>query len=157
MRHTTIDISGLRHLLRSRRGETQHCKTEGCPRATREGKPFCSEHVEQHPYVAGLIERLAQREAEEAKVHKQGARAVSIDGLAATEIMQHLSFHGGRTVERLSRELNMEVKTLQGYVSALKRKRLVSLTRNKRGSTVVTPQEGEQRSEWLREDGVSRN
>ena len=37
---------------------------EICGHATRAGKPFCSAHVEQSPYVAGLLQRLESRERE---------------------------------------------------------------------------------------------
>jgi predicted transcriptional regulator len=90
-----------------------------------------------HPYVQDLIARLEQRESEDERVHKRGPRAVNLQGITTQEILQHLAFHGPRTEERLCRELNLEVKTLQGYVQALRRKKLVTLGHTKRGSTVV--------------------
>ena len=154
MKQSTIDLPGLRHLLRSRRGDTQHCGAPGCSRATRENKPYCSDHVDQHPYVQGLLGKLEGREAEEARVRRQGPRAVDTESLTSNEILQHLSFHGNRTVERLARELNLEIKTLHGYVRALKQEGLVTLSRNKRGSTVVEPTS---QPAWLQTTQATRN
>jgi hypothetical protein len=128
-------FQGLLH--QPRRLSPRHCEAPGCIQATREGKAYCSDHVEMHPYVQDLIARLEQREAEDERVAKRGPRAVNLQGITSQEILQHLAFHGPRTEERLCRELNLDVKTLQGYVQALRRKKLVTLGHTKRGSTVV--------------------
>lgn len=128
-------FQGLLH--QPRRLSPRHCEAPGCNQATREGKAYCSDHVEMHPYVQDLIMRLEEREAEDERVHRRGARAVNLQGITTQEILQHLAFHGPRTEERLCRELNLDVKTLQGYVQAMRRKKLVTLGHTKRGSTVV--------------------
>jgi predicted transcriptional regulator len=128
-------FQGLLH--QPRRLSPRHCEATGCSHATREGKAYCSDHVEMHPYVQDLITRLEQREEEDERVNKRGPRAVNLQGITTQEILQHLAFHGPRTEERLCRELNLDVKTLQGYVQALRRKKLVTLGHTKRGSTVV--------------------
>lgn len=120
-----------------RRISPRHCEHPGCNQATREGKAYCSEHVEEHPYVKELIARLAERDRQDEEVSKRGSKAVALDAITAQEILQHLAFHGPRTEERLCRELNVDVRTLKGYVGALKRARLVTLGTTKRGSTLV--------------------
>ena len=109
----------------------------GCLKTTREGKPFCPDHVEQHAYVQGILGMLADREAEEARVRDQGADAVDPEGLTARELILHLTLHGARTVERLSREMQLDGPALQGYVHALVERNVVELGRTNRGSTVV--------------------
>lgn len=116
---------------------TRTCDVRGCVQTTREGKPYCPDHVEQHPYVQNILSILAEREAEEEKVRQRGARAVDPQGLTARELVLHLSLHGARTVERLSRELQLDSKVLDGYVGALVRRGVVALGRTNRGSTVV--------------------
>lgn len=128
-------FQGLLH--QPRRLSPRHCEAPGCNQATREGKAYCSDHVEMHPYVQDLIMRLEEREAEDERVQRRGPRAVNLQGITTQEILQHLAFHGPRTEERLCRELNLDVKTLQGYVQAMRRKKLVTLGHTKRGSTVV--------------------
>jgi DNA-binding MarR family transcriptional regulator len=119
------------------RGQTRHCEVEGCGVATREGKPYCSEHVERHPYVRQVLAQLVQRESEEARVFDQGARAVDPAGITAQEILQFIRLHGPRTVPRLARELNLEVKTVTGYVRALERRKVVDTDTTRRGALIV--------------------
>ena len=119
------------------RGQTRYCEAEGCGVATREGKPYCSEHVEQHPYVQRVLAQLEKRETEEARVHEVGARAVDPSGITAQEILQFIRLHGPRTVPRLARELNLEVKTVTGYVRALERRKVVETDTTRRGALIV--------------------
>jgi hypothetical protein len=123
--------------MRTGSSTTRVCDMEGCIHTTREGKPFCPDHVEMHPYVQAILGTLAEREDEEEKVRQRGHRAVNPTGLTARELVLHLSLHGARTVERLSRELQLDTKVLDGYVGALVRKGVVALGRTNRGSTVV--------------------
>lgn len=38
------------------RRPAQLCEAKGCSNSTREHKPFCSNHVDRHPYVQKLLE-----------------------------------------------------------------------------------------------------
>ncbi|MDC3379430.1 hypothetical protein OAX78_04020 [Planctomycetota bacterium] len=125
------------HFRSSLSSTTRACAARRCAATTREGKPYCPDHVESHPYVQNILSILAEREAEEETVRQRGPRAVDPHGLTAKELVLHLSLHGARTVERLSRELQLDTKVLDGYVGALVRRGVVSLGRTNRGSTVV--------------------
>ncbi|MGE0707195.1 MAG: hypothetical protein AB7N76_16720 [Planctomycetota bacterium] len=46
-----------------RRHHPPTCTVPGCGQTTTGGKPFCSEHLDQMPYIQGLIDRLASRPA----------------------------------------------------------------------------------------------
>jgi hypothetical protein len=115
----------------------RHCEVPACGVATRAGKPYCSEHVDRHPYVSELLAQIAAREAEEAQVRARGAAAVDLDGLTATEVLTFLRVHGERSVPRLARDLNMDLRTVAHYVSALARRGEVELGENRRGKTLV--------------------
>jgi hypothetical protein len=116
---------------------TRHCQQPLCGTATRQGKPFCSAHVDEHPYVKNLLARIDGKHAEEARVRDRGSRAVDPNGLTSQEILRFLIVHGERTVPRLARDLNVDLGTLRAYVSALARKHRVSLGENKRGATLI--------------------
>jgi len=118
-------------------GTTRFCRSSGCVQTTREGKPFCPDHVEHHPYVQEILGTLAEREAEEERVRTTGAPAVDPTGLTARELVLHLSLHGARTLERLARELQLDPAVVDGYVDALVERGLIALGRTNRGSTVV--------------------
>ena len=116
---------------------TRACEREGCMQTTREGKPFCPDHVEHHTYVRSILKVLEEREAEREAVRRHGPKAVDLAGLTAQELVLHLSLHGSRTVERLSREFQLDSEVIKGYVNALQIKGTVILGRTTRGSTVV--------------------
>lgn len=116
---------------------TRGCHSSGCSHTTREGKPYCPDHVGQHPYVQEILSALEERRAEDDKVRARGARAVNLKGLTAKEILLHLTLHGSRTIERLSRELQIDNEVLLGYVRALVKRGVIDLGRTNRGSTVV--------------------
>lgn len=44
---------------------TSDCHAPGCPKKTREGKPFCSTHIESAPYIKVVLGKLADAKAEE--------------------------------------------------------------------------------------------
>jgi hypothetical protein len=106
-------------------------------KTTREGKPFCPDHVEHHAYVQSILQVLDEREAERDRVRQHGPSAVDPKGLTVQELVLHLSLHGSRTVERLSREFQLESAVIHNYVDALKSLGTVILGRTTRGSTVV--------------------
>ena len=114
---------------------TRNCRV--CSATTREGKPFCPDHVVDNPYVQSILHTMAERAAEEDEVRKRGAEAVNVTGLTAKELVLHLSLHGARTVERLSRELQLDATVLKGYVGALTTDGKVAIGRTNRGSTIV--------------------
>lgn len=120
-----------------RRQGGRKCDAPGCTATTREGKPFCTEHVEMHSYAQAVLQTLAERERQDDAVARKGGRAARLDALTVQEIRVHLEHNGPRTVERLVRELNVDEKTIRGYVAAMRRAGLVRMGRTKRGSDLV--------------------
>jgi acetolactate synthase regulatory subunit len=122
---------------RSTRNQVRTCETPRCEQTTRENKPYCSEHVEEHPYVQRIKARLEAQEAEVARVEKRGVRAVSLTGLTSREIVLQLVLHGDRTVARLARDLSLTAEVVTAYVRAMARRNQVVLQETRRGYTVV--------------------
>ncbi|MGE0707640.1 MAG: hypothetical protein AB7N76_08235 [Planctomycetota bacterium] len=125
----------IEHPYASPQVGTRPCNV--CGQTTREGKPFCSEHVEQHGYVREILTILANKEAEEERVRLEGPQAVDPAGLTAQELLLHLRLNGSRTIERLSRELQLGPAVVSRYVDALVEHGEVSTGRTTRGSVVV--------------------
>ena len=103
---------------------------EVCGSATRAGKPFCSAHVEQSPYVSSLLERLdalstelvhESREREQKAVMAGNLRAIDLSGDTAGEIYDQLSYYGSRSVPRLARDLNHPSPLVLRYLRAFQR------------------------------------
>ncbi len=119
--------------------ETKICEAPGCNKSTREKKPFCSDHVEMHPYVQELLKAMADQAAEQEKVdQKISAQHVPADSLTVQEIINHIKVHGSRTVERLARELNFEVELIHRYVNTLVSRGVLKRGQTKRGSVIVS-------------------
>jgi len=119
---------------------TRACELQGCPNVTREGKPFCPEHVDLNPHALRVTQEIAQREAEDAIVAK-GDTPVSgynVRGLTAQAILQDLIEHGTRTKARICRELSLERSVLDGYVEALVEKGLIAEGLTQRGSETLS-------------------
>lgn len=37
----------------------ERCRAPGCSQGTREGKPYCSDHVDHHSYVQDLLAKMS--------------------------------------------------------------------------------------------------
>lgn len=120
------------------RKKPTHCDQPGCVQATREGKPYCSDHVEQLSYVGQVQARIEARERELSDVAKRGARGVDVHGIVAREILCSLWIHGERSVARLARELNVEFEQLRLYIARLRKAKMISQTSPRRGAGEVT-------------------
>lgn len=121
------------------KGRTQprHCDVAGCTESTREGKPYCPDHVDHNPYVQELIAKLDERDEQDERVRRRGHKVVDMDSVTVAEILLHLELHGARTEERLVRELNLGLDVLQPYLRALAKRGLVKFGRTRRGSTLL--------------------
>jgi hypothetical protein len=136
--HGAFVVRGPRSLAEySRDARTpHHCNEPGCGKSTREGKPFCSDHYDRHPYAQALIADLKANAAQVERVKKK-PRAAGADDLIACEIVTQLRVHGDRTVPRLARDLREDTDVIEAYVKALKRQKRVSFGRTARGTRVV--------------------
>jgi len=136
-----------------RRGPSRRCEHPGCNEATRENKPFCSEHIEDSPYLQRLTAQLAAKENEETLVGLRGASEVEEDSETLKEIQNILEITGPRTTLALAKATMLDEKALSGYLNYLKKKGLIKTTRNRRGNTVVklAHQEFKKNPSWLEE------
>lgn len=122
------------------RSRSQACDVAGCFSATREGKPYCPEHVEEADYVKAIVERLKAQEREIKKVFKRGHRAVDINGPIVPEIIGYLRANGSKTRQRMERECLAGQLAGIGceYIRAMRRAKLITTAISRRGLTVVT-------------------
>lgn len=129
-----------RHYGAQHRTATKSCQADGCSASTREGKPFCPDHVEKHGYVQNILMLLQKQDEEIEKVAKQGSiRPIKNDSLTAKELVQHIHIHGARTLPRLSREFQIEEDVLTVYARYLVKNNRARMGRTSRGSKVLAP------------------
>lgn len=62
---------------------------------------------------------------------------VAESSLLFQEILIHITNHGPKTVERLSRDLMIDVAIIKKLVRTMKRKGIIKTGRTKRGSVIV--------------------
>lgn len=136
------------------RVERTTCEEPGCGRSTRASKPFCTQHVDQHPYARALVEQLEEQDAEIEKVRREGSRVVDPKGLTCREVLQWLRVHGPRTLPRLAREIQVDTSVLGHYVVALASSGMVCLVKSvRRGPIVQVPTKNEKLIDELEEAG----
>lgn len=132
-----LEILKLQTICSESHRQTRVCEADGCNQSTRENKAFCTDHVENQPYVQDLMRRMADREQEDLKVRQNGSSAVNLKGITISEILLHLRQNGPRTEDRLQRELQIEKGTLYSYIVALRKNGIVELGTTPRGCTSI--------------------
>ncbi len=120
--------------IQPKRKRPRYCEVSGCDNSTREGKPYCTDHVMRHPYVKMVAKVIEGREREILNVAKRGHRAVDVYGSIAQEIVSYLKVHGTKTIKRIARDHGMKPETTRSYCDALRRAGIVILGCNKRGN-----------------------
>ncbi len=113
------------------------CSVETCTRATREGKDYCTSHVELHPYVRELVQRIEDRGAEDDLVRLKGSSEVNLTGITVAEILLSLRNGGARTEERLTREVQLDKTIIHNYLIRLSMEGVVRFGRTSRNNISV--------------------
>ena len=128
-----------RHYGTSRRNNPRHCAFDGCFESTREGKPYCSEHVERHDYVQSILATLMMQESEQERAIKRGGkRHIKDDSLTVKEMVNYLRIHGDRTIPRLCRDLQMDESIVKVYGEHLVERGICSMRTTVRGTPVLS-------------------
>ena len=111
------------------------CKEKECDRTTREGKPYCSDHVEHSPYVRRVIEELELRDREAASLAKGGT--VSPNGHLVRETLLMLE-QGSYTAAKLSRLMDISHNSTETLIREMSRMGLAHLGKTDRGSLIIS-------------------
>lgn len=122
-----LQSSSTRHRRRT-------CDHRGCGKSTRLDKPYCTDHVQEHPYVRKLTRLLEEKAREEADVHKRGVRAIRAGSLSLEEVWAELRVHGVRSVARIAKDLGLTREVAASYVKWLEDAGKVELENSTRRS-----------------------
>lgn len=125
----TVDMA----LIKPRKPPGTKC--EECDSPTREGKPYCPEHVFKLPYVQSVVAKLEKQKEDDEKAL---AGKPDLESLTAQEIETVVANKGGVTIERLAGDINAPVQLTWVYVTAMVAAGVLDKTRSKRGFTMVT-------------------
>lgn len=113
-------------------GEGRRCCEEGCLARTREGKPYCPDHVHLNAYVAELLGQIA------ANLEEVRARKALANGHVAREISAVLrDGSGAASLPRLARRLEVDRDLVRRTLHAMKAEKLVTLSLTDRGKLIA--------------------
>lgn len=116
MRHIPRPDFNLEN-FRSPRRTPQRCLV--CGEATREGKVYCSEHVEESNYVTDVQHKYAAIQGELKRVKKLGIKAIAPDSYFVSEILRALRVEDGLQFGELSHESDVPYDVLPHYLDML--------------------------------------
>jgi len=117
------------------RPEGMHCQV--CGKPTREGKPFCPEHIEAGPYVKRLEDKIRAMEEEELKASESKRLKISEDSELLKDIITELRMRGPQSTAKLARTFNVTTKLLNKYVEFMLKKKIVITDKTRRGATII--------------------
>lgn len=120
------------------RRSPRRCDFPGCGQNTREGKAFCSDHVEHQPYAKWVIEQIEAREKEVERVKKRGGK-ISAKSEVTRDLLGFIVERGCCTLERLRRERmhDADEATVERYIKSLAKKGLVKISKTTRGRLLI--------------------
>lgn len=138
----------MRHFIQERTvsppSVSHDCGEEGCSARTREGKPFCPDHIFRINRPRSIQDMLAMSEVEIAEVKKRGAEAVNLDGLIVEELLAGIAEAGEITFRRLVKDRvflltheNSDNATADSFLKRLKDEELVFVGSTNRGDNIV--------------------
>ena len=113
------------------------CESGGCKKTTRENKPHCPDHLEAIDYVHNLLDVIKDQKVEQEKALYKGTRAIKKDSLTVKEIVLVLSLNGQKTLNYLSRSLQLSEDVLEVYAKYMVAKRIAHSHTTHRGSKTL--------------------
>jgi predicted transcriptional regulator len=95
---------------------------DGCKKSGTENKSYCVDHIERSSYAGTVLATIALRESERLKAaRRSGWKFIDVNGSRSREILENLAVAGAQTLPRLGAMVDLDVKTLGAYLTALER------------------------------------
>jgi hypothetical protein len=113
----------------------RECEIDGCGKTTREGKPFCSKHIEHAPYIQEVLWRLEKRATEEA-ILDAGVELPPCEGFFVNEAILILRTRDF-TVKSFSRRLDISHRAAERLIDLLVEWGHAMRKRTSRGGNMV--------------------
>ena len=101
--------------------ESKPCRDHTCKNTTRGDKSYCIQHIAKNSYARHILLELETRQREDYRVKIKGCSVANIEGITCQEILLELNNNEQRTIERMTRELNIERAIIYNYALALRK------------------------------------
>lgn len=108
-----------------------------CGGGTREGKPYCPDHIDSHPYVQGVLNILAQQKEEQRRAIEEGIDHIAEDSLTVREIRSYLAQRGDRTLPRISKDLQLDDGVIEVYADYMVGQDIVQTGMTSRNNVIL--------------------
>lgn len=112
------------------------CTFKGCKKTTREGKPFCSPHVENSPYIKKILAEIKKRDKEERKLNLTRGN-ISQDGFFVREALLLLRTRDF-TAKAFSRRLDISHHAASRLIAMMVKWGYAKQTRTTRGGSTIS-------------------
>lgn len=111
-----------------------NCASEGCKRTTREGKPYCSDHVEMGTYVKKVLRELELRNSE--SVLLEDGKNIEPSGHLVRETLLMLE-QGSYTEAKLARLMDISHRAASQLIKQMHQNGLARIGHTDRGALTV--------------------
>lgn len=113
---------------------TSSCQAVTCGRTTREGKPYCSDHVDQSPYVRKVLNEIARREIEVHTLETGGALRPDAHLVRETFLLLRMKV---LTVKALAKKLDLKQDSAHRLISQVVQYGLAREGETQRGERTI--------------------
>lgn len=113
-----------------------YCSKNDCSRATKYGKEFCSDHIDEMDYAQWLVDELSRRQ-DEVVVLSQGKK-LPRDSQLVQEATGILWEHQALTAPGLTRHIDLTHSEAETLLRSLAKHGFAKIKRSKRGAISAT-------------------
>ena len=106
------------------------CQFPDCGATTREGKPYCSNHIENCAYIQSVLAEIERRNAESKTL--DSGRWITTNAHLIREALILLE-HGSFSAARLGRMLDVTERAADTLIRMMSRRGLVTITKGDNG------------------------
>ena len=110
------------------------CNEKSCKRTTREGKPYCSDHVELSTYVKTILTQLDLRDSEAERL--AAGKTIARRGHLIRETLLMLT-QGSYTAAKLSRLMDIGHKAAETLIRIMDKQGLAKMGKTDRGALTI--------------------
>jgi len=114
---------------------TRQCTHEGCPKTTREGKPYCPKHITDAPYIQDVMLEIAKQDRE-AEILNQQYGSIPRDGFHARECLFLLRLNS-YTDRLLARNLDLSLHAARRLIGMMVRWGYAYSEKGRRGTLII--------------------
>jgi len=116
---------------------TSSCSAKGCTKTTREGKPYCSNHIECGWYIRVILSKLASASEEAAILDNPDGGELPRDGFYVREGLLLLRM-GSYTAKGFSRKLDLSHDAAKRLIEMLAKWGLARMNRTPRKDLTIS-------------------